>query len=303
MRIGKIEHAERFKAVAAPVRTKLFAEIYQAVFVVVSEDNAFFNALISDGTAVENDGQDGPFVFASAREFEIAFFRQLAVGDKTVSRGFIGSDYRRGGAFFRCDEEAAPVDTEVVPLLREDGLFFAAEAHDVQRVGRFRFGDDLLVGLIDAEFAGGVKINGDVVRFAVRRDDVPRRVSRGAGEDVEIVGKIRVREAKRNFDAGAFKRIRRIGSADGKVRLLHFADCFRELSRIAHKTIRLTVDAYVRSQRVDLSGPVDGKRVRETVGVRPNAEIGILRDKGNARSAKRISRLRNDRLHSAKRRR
>jgi hypothetical protein len=73
-----------------------------------------------------------------------------------------------------------------------------------------------------------------------------------------------------------------VGGCDGVKGLLHRGNL---VGIAAHEAVRLAVDARDAGDGLGSAGPVSGVGVGEVVGVGPDAEVGIVRDKGRRRRA------------------
>jgi len=105
----------------------------------------------------------------------------------------------------------------------------------------------------------------------------PREIGDGAGEEIEIVEDCGRHEDESQRDAALAKLVGGVGGRDGVKRLLHGGNL---VGIATHEAIGFAVDARDAGDGLGRAGPVSGVGVGEIVSVRPDAEVGVVRDEG-----------------------
>ncbi len=134
---------------------------------------------------------------------------------------------------------------------------------------------DRLVWRIDCDDGVHVDEDGDVMAGVTARRD--GEIGDGAREDVEVFGKGGREEGCRELNTRGLEFVDRVGGHDLEAELFHRRNI---LGILAHEAVRLAVDAGDAIDGLALAGPMGGVAVGEMVGVRPDAEVGVVGDEG-----------------------
>ena len=276
------------RPVAAPVGTQLAAEILDGVLVVVGQHQVARRRGRAHVAEVEDESGDGHVVAAGSAGRGRLVGRQLALADERLGAGAgagVGGSnlVLRGGGV-----DVAPVDAQVVALLLEDRLVLRADAQDGETALVLPRPDDFLGRLVDRQVGAVAEIDGDGVVAAVHGAHVPGQIRQRPGQHVEVVGQGRRGEREGDFDPRPLEVVDRARRPDLEADLRQRR---RLLRLVAHEPVGLAVDANQARQCLLLARPVAGGVVGQTVGARPDAEVGVAGDERDGRRPERRRRL------------
>ena len=188
-----------------------------------------------------------------------------------------------------CQIEIAPIDADIIPLLREQRLIHGTDLHR-DEIGGWRFhfmerGGDLLRAVVHGDLRGGVEVEVHAVDRSIRGVEIVGDIGDRAREQIDVSGQSRGEEGQGERDARAFELIDRTGGQDlhAFLRQRRRAGGFRA----EHPEV-FPINAYRAVEPVLLARPVDRIRVRGLVRGRPDAEIRIMRDQRHGRRTQRV---------------
>ena len=233
----------------------------------------------ADRAQVKHHGKMRTLPGRSLRHGERIAGRELSVRSK-VRCGVRRNHQVRLFIFGYRQAEVAPVDAEIVTGAVEQVLVARSCGEHIQLRGLIAAHDNLLTAVIDGNDGIDVEQERDLMGSAVGRARSPREIRDGPREHIDIVHHRRGEERKFQRDAALAELIARVGGRDGSRCLLH---CRKRIRTAAHKAEWLAINARNAGDGLRGPGPMCGFRIREAVGCRPDAEVGVVHDERRCR--------------------
>ncbi len=272
-----VEHGADGLVVALPEGAQVLAHELDGVLLCVADEDVAGDGVRGDLAHVEDDGHLRHEAVEGDGAVHDVGGGERAVGGELPVR--VDGDGAEGVLVARGDEvQVAPVDAEVVAGAVEDALVAGADGEDV---GGFRLvagEEDLLAVEAGGDVRVCAEVDADVVGAAVERVGGPGDVGDGAAEEVEVVEEGRGEEGQVELDGAVAEAIAGVGRGEGGGELLERGDV---AGVAAHDAEGLAVDADETGELLGMAGPVAGGGLGQLVRLRPDAEVGVVRDEGH----------------------
>ncbi len=238
---GVLQQIGRLRAIAPPIGTQLSAKVLNRIEIVVGQQHVALNRFVADRSEIQLNAVVPMNGWLVRR-----------------ARGQIG---------------VTPLNPQVIAFPRQDFLCLRSHAEHRESFHLWTIPGHRLVRGVDRQFPADAKFDLHLVRFSIRRLNVPDDVSHRASESFQVRRQRWRQERQLEFYPRVGKTINRTCRPDGHIDGGQRSSVGRLQT---HDSKQLAIDAEGPVQGMGTAGPMGCVAVRQSIGRRPDAEIRIV---------------------------